>query len=236
MSMEFDGFGASFTRALLTNWPTKVTALVLATLLWAVVEAEQPTTQLVPVRLALDLPTGQTLAEPLPAIQALYAGPASEIIKLYATPPVIHRQLVDSVTVIDLSPGDITVVRDVNANAQDIQPRRFTVRLRPRLVATGTPDVPPPLTDDIVERVLMGVPVILPGRLRNLRADPPAVAVTVRGPAARLRHLTRDSLAVGVPDRATTPGTWVRVAVTTPPGITATATPDSIRVSEPTRG
>lgn len=237
MSVELAGLGTWLRRALTSNWPTKATALVLATLLWAVVQAKQPTTQLVPVRFEVDLPPGLILAEPLPLIQALYAGPASELIKLYATPPVIRRQLVDSVTAIELSLGDLSIARDIDANAQDVQPRRLSIRLQRALpVRPDQPAPAPPTTESVTERVLMGVPVQLPRQLRGLHPDPPAVAVTVRGSASRLRRLTRDSLRVSVPDRPAVAGAWVRTTVSASAGLAATVTPDSIRLLGPPRG
>ncbi len=42
--MQFD-----IKQAIVTNWPIKLTALALATVLWAALSAEQPATHLVPV-------------------------------------------------------------------------------------------------------------------------------------------------------------------------------------------
>ena len=70
-----------------SNWPIKVTALGLATVLWAAVSAEEPTTQLVPIRLDIQTPTTKTLLQEVPPIRALYAGSARELIKLLTSAP-----------------------------------------------------------------------------------------------------------------------------------------------------
>ena len=53
--MQFD-----LKRAIAANWPIKLTALVLATVLWAAVEAEEPTTQLIPVSVTITTPARAT--------------------------------------------------------------------------------------------------------------------------------------------------------------------------------
>ncbi len=76
-----------------SNWPIKVTALGLATVLWAAVSAEEPTTQLVPIRLDIQTPTTKTLLQDIPPIRGLYAGSARELIKLLARHPqaeIVH--------------------------------------------------------------------------------------------------------------------------------------------------
>lgn len=118
---------------LFTNWPIKITALVLSAVLWAVVAAEEPTTQLVPVELQVRLPEGRTLTRSLPPVQALYAGTSRELIKLYAAPPVIRRIVPDTVTgtsyALELSPAELSSVDNANVNVQDIQPRIIVVQM-----------------------------------------------------------------------------------------------------------
>ena len=81
----------------------------------------------------------------------------------------------------------------------------------------------------IGERVLTGVPVRLPSDLAAVaRPERPTVDVRVRGAAARLGALVRDSVPVVV-DWSGPPGVGrVRLRVLAPAGIDATAVPDTI--------
>ncbi|HXV86386.1 MAG TPA: hypothetical protein VD793_06790, partial [Gemmatimonadales bacterium] len=83
-------------RVLLADWPVKLTALILAVLLWAALKAREPATQLVNVELVVEPPAGQTLMEPVPQVRALYTGPARELLKLLEFPPMITKILPDS--------------------------------------------------------------------------------------------------------------------------------------------
>jgi hypothetical protein len=118
---------------IVTNWPTKLTALVLSGVLWAAVAAEEPTTQLVPVALQVEPPPGRALRGSTPPVQAVYVGPTRELIKLYSSPPTIRRVLPDTLSgneyTLVLSPEDLVVRRNVNVRAQDVQPRAITVLL-----------------------------------------------------------------------------------------------------------
>lgn len=126
------GLGGKARLAVTTNWPIKLTALALATVLWAAVAAEEPTTQLVPVQLEVEEPPGRTLMSPLPPVQALFAGSSRELIKLYAQPPVIRKTIPDTVSgsdyVLELGITDIAV-ENAAVKVQEIQPRLVTVRL-----------------------------------------------------------------------------------------------------------
>ena len=122
-------------RAFLADWPIKLTALILAVLLWAMVQAREPTTQLVTVSLVVEPPHGRALADPLPRVRALYAGPAHELLKLLDSPPMITKILPDSgqgpMFTLELAPDDLVLLTDAEVAAQDIQPRRVQVRLLP---------------------------------------------------------------------------------------------------------
>jgi hypothetical protein len=166
--------------AVLTNWPAKLTALLLSGVLWAAVAAEEPTTQLVPVTLAVQLPPGRTLMEPLPAVQAVYVGSTRELIKLYSSPPTIQKVLPDTLSgsayELALSPQDLLTGRRVNVHAEDVQPRVVRVVL-----------------DDVVRRT---VPVSL--RITIVPDSDYAVyggiavqpnSVTVQGPDPAVREI-----------------------------------------------
>jgi hypothetical protein len=301
--------------AIVTNWPVKVTALVLSGVLWAAVAAEEPTTQLIPVHLVVQPPPGRTLRGAVPAVQAVYVGSTRELIKLYSSPPTIQKVIPDTLTAnqyeLALSPQDLVTGKQINVRAEDIQPRsvpiqldevaRRTVRVLPRVTAvpdsgyavldglTVSPDsvvvigpdtalrrlhevptVPVALTGltapvrrtvrldttglgpirvspenvevsvDVAfmaERVLMGVPVTIQGdRVPTTAATPPAVIVTVRGPASRLVRLTRDSVTVVALRTDTDRSETVPLEIVPPEGLTAVATPDSVLLQRRARG
>jgi hypothetical protein len=124
---------AQIRTAILVNWPAKLTALLLSGVLWAAVAAEEPTTQLVPVNLEVDPPSGRRLAGELPPVQAVYVGSTRELIKLYSSPPVIRKVLPDTLTgseyQLELSPQDLIAGRRINVRPEDVQPRAVTIRL-----------------------------------------------------------------------------------------------------------
>ena len=167
--------------AVVVNWPVKLTALVLSTVLWAAVAAEEPTTQLAPVNVAVMPPRGRTLTEPPPPVQALFAGPARELIKLYSSPPVIRVEIPDTLSgsefTAELRPVDLNIARDIDATVRDVQPRLVTFKL-----------------DDVVRRTVRVVPrvTIIPDSGYALVGGigvTPSV-VTVRGPEAAVRDIS----------------------------------------------
>ncbi|MEE8571865.1 MAG: YbbR-like domain-containing protein [Gemmatimonadota bacterium] len=115
------------------NWPMKLSALVLAAILWAAVAAQEETTQLVPVDLVVQPPEGRTLATEPPRIQALYAGTARELIRLYVQPPTIQKTLPDTITgseyTLALALVDLLVPDGTAARAQRLEPRTVTIQL-----------------------------------------------------------------------------------------------------------
>ncbi len=299
----------SLRDRLFRNWPIKLTALVLSAVLWAVVTAEEPTTQIVPVALELGLPEGRALAGALPQVQALYAGSSRELFKLYGESPTINKLLPDtlqgSTFILELATSDLVTPPGADVNAVEVQPRLIQVQLddamerrvpvvsqvvvgadsgfavvgRPRMVpesvtvrgplaqvqrirsipteaisltglrastrrvvrldgqSLGLAQAVPAAVDVVVEvgeittRLLVGIPVVIRAdRPGAWIADPPAVAVTVRGVTSRLALLTRDSVqAVALISGATT-SELARVAVTAPSGISSVASPDSVTV------
>ncbi len=133
--------------AIVTNWPVKVTALVLSGVLWAAVAAEEPTTQLIPVHLVVQPPAGRMLRGSVPTVQAVYIGSTRELIKLYSSPPTVRKVIPDTLTgnrfELELAPQDLVTGKQINVRAEDIQPRslliqldevaRRTVRVMPRV-------------------------------------------------------------------------------------------------------
>ena len=218
-------------EAATNNWPAKVTALLLAGVLWAVVEAEEPTTQLVPVQVELDLPADRTLARPMPPVQALYTGAARELIRLYATPPVLRRRVTDTLITLTLTPNELVTARDIDAAPLDIQPRQLLIQLVP---IAGAAD--PGEGGRVTERVLTGVPVRLGMLAAEWIADPPVVAVTVRGPAARVRTLTEDSLVIRVIGAPAGEAAVLGLGVGLPRGVEGRISPDSVRLARRSGG
>lgn len=155
------------------NWPIKLTALVLAIVLWAVVTAEETTTQLVPVTLVVQPPEGRTVIDTLPAVQARYRGTLRELVKLL-NPPVIRKEVpatTGAEHIIQLSPEDLQGVDNADVMALEVLPGSIRVVL-----------------DDIHRKV---VPVISRVELRpesghemfgNVRISP--TTVTIQGPEA----------------------------------------------------
>jgi hypothetical protein len=85
-----------FLKAALTErLGYKAAALFFAIVLWLVVSAEEPSEQVVPVRLEASFDTGRTLTSARPEIRALVAGRARDLIKLYDQPPVVRRMVTD---------------------------------------------------------------------------------------------------------------------------------------------
>ena len=106
----------------------KAAALFFAVVLWFVVSAEEPSEELVPVRLEVDFDSTRILATPRPAIRALVAGRARDLIKLYDAPPVVRRSFTDDApdsVAIEITPADVFIPPDIEAVVRDVQPRSF---------------------------------------------------------------------------------------------------------------
>src|SRR5262249_23619130 len=84
----------------------------------------------------------------------------------------------DSIYTLELSTGDLELLKNINVKAQDIQPRRITVQL-----------------DDVVRRTVPVVPrvAIRPDSgfalLGGIAIEPSSIAVI--GPVARVGHITQ---------------------------------------------
>lgn len=123
---------AAWSR-LAANWPLKLTSLLLALLLWAVVAFEEPSTRLIRIQLQVTAPVGRELIEAPATAQALVTGPARELLELAADPPILAHAIADTVTarhvIIPLSPADVVLPRGVTADVRDVQPNEITVEL-----------------------------------------------------------------------------------------------------------
>jgi len=183
--MQFD-----VKRAIAANWPIKVTALALATVLWAAVAAEEPTTQLIPISVTITTPANRTLTQQLPPVQAVYEGSARELIKLYTSPPLIRLVVPDtlseSVFTFNLSPQDVMLASDADVALRDVIPQRLTIVL-----------------DDEAQRRVPVIPRVTLQTDSGFVITGPIAAVPesvlVIGPEAQVRRIGRvytDSLAI----------------------------------------
>jgi hypothetical protein len=161
------------------NWPIKLTALLLATLLWVVTATQEPTRQVVPVNLVVEPPEGRALRTALPSVHAWFVGSQGEVIKLYAELPTIHKTIPDSTSseyTLEIGPDDLTGYPDAEVRPQLVQPSIISVRL-----------------DELRQRT---VPVIHRVSIRpdsgfsqfgGIAVQPSSLIV--RGPEARIRAL-----------------------------------------------
>lgn len=124
---------AAFTERL----ALKGAALLLAVVLWFVVNVKEPQleqgpqVELVPVRFTPVLDSTLVLRDAPPPIEALVAGSPEELLKLGGGPLVIHRQIsADSpdTLVLDLRPADVALPEGVNVVVRNVYPRSLTLR------------------------------------------------------------------------------------------------------------
>ena len=118
---------------ILTNWRIKLTALVLATVLWAVVAARERTTEMVRVTLSVRTPQGRMLTSPLPEVQARYSGTLGELAKLLRTPPTIHKAMPDTLSgstyFLTLSTDDLQTTEGADVVPEGVYPDTITLDL-----------------------------------------------------------------------------------------------------------
>ena len=123
----------SIREAIVRHWPLKLAALALSVILWAVVALEEPATHLEDVRLDLTLAPTAALAQPLPPVQALIAGPRGEFLKLSATPLVLRATIPESAEGthhrLAISPSDVELPHNVKVTVQEVLPREIDVVL-----------------------------------------------------------------------------------------------------------
>lgn len=157
-------------RAIVTNWPMKVTSLAVAAVLWAVLAAQEDTTQFVPVNLNLTLPAGRTLTQEPPQVEALFNGPARELFKLFSAPPFIEADVPDVATTsyrLALSVRDLQYGTDAAVAVVDLRPRQIEVFLD-SVISKSVPVVA-----DVVIEADSGFQM-----LGSVTVTPPTVTVT----------------------------------------------------------
>ena len=124
---------AAFTERL----GLKATAILIAVLLWLIVSARQPTQGYVRVKVTPVLDSTLVLLEAPPQLQALVAGRAMDIVKLYADPPAVLRRIdgdAPDTLVLDVTPADVRLPAEFTNDFRilDVQPRSVTLRFGTR--------------------------------------------------------------------------------------------------------
>ncbi|MGH7719107.1 MAG: hypothetical protein ACREON_09725 [Gemmatimonadaceae bacterium] len=117
--------------AITNRLPLKLAAIFFSLVLWLVVSAEEPTEEVVPVRVLLALDSQVTMRGPTPQARALVVGRGRELLKLYASPPVVRRAIgadVSETLTMELRPADVDIPPGVDARVRDVQPRTLVLR------------------------------------------------------------------------------------------------------------
>jgi hypothetical protein len=115
------------------NWPMKLTALALAAVLWAAVASDQPTSQRLPITLQVQGPADRPLTQGIPEIHGIFSGPSRELLKLYASAPVLRLTIPDSVPdslyTVQLNPGAVEITKQIDARVESLDPASVTFTL-----------------------------------------------------------------------------------------------------------
>jgi len=115
----------------------KALSLLFAVLLWLVVAARQPTETFVRVRLDPVLDSSLVMLDGTTEVQALVMGRAADLVKLYATPPVLRRSVsgdAPDTLMLDITPTDVRVPAELAdaVHVVDVQPRSVMLRFETR--------------------------------------------------------------------------------------------------------
>ena len=125
------GWRRQVTAAFTEHLALKASAVLLAIVLWFVVEPREPKEELVTVRFAPQLDSGLVLRDPPPTIFARVLGQPVQILKLSTTPLVIRRPIASDAPdtlVLSLRTSDVEVPEGVEVIVRDVQPRTLTLR------------------------------------------------------------------------------------------------------------
>jgi len=124
---------ANITQLVVRNWPIKLAALFFALMLYVVVAAQQPITQMFTLRLAVDGPPGRTIKERPMDVVVLLTGKGSELLKLRSLPRVITKTVPDtfagSLWHLQLQAADVPIPKGVDVQVADLSPREVDVAL-----------------------------------------------------------------------------------------------------------
>jgi YbbR domain-containing protein len=166
----------SFTQRL----ALKATAVLLAVVLWFIVTAKEPNQDLVDVQFSPQLDSSLVLKDPPPTIHALVVGTPQELLKLFAHPLVIKRQIAANspdTVVVDLSTSDVELPAGVDAIVRGVEPKSVTLRFE----STSSRVVPVRSAVQVVSDTLHPSPPV------SVRLDPERVEVS--GPRQRVLNL-----------------------------------------------
>lgn len=162
------------------NWRMKLAALALAVLIWAVVSAEQVTTQWIPVRVdpAVRDPEFVLTGSAEPAeVRVQFVGPGRELWELALDRPqlVLPLREIGERRTFALDPQMVRIPQGLNVLARDVRPSVVTVGLE-RLASRNVP-VHARMGRRLLERFVVDDLVVLPAEVR------------VTGPADRVGAL-----------------------------------------------
>jgi YbbR domain-containing protein len=172
----------------------KGTALLIAIVLWFIVTAKEPNQDLVEVQFAPQLDSSLVLKDPPPTIHALVVGTPQELLKLFAHPLTIKRQISANspdTVVVDLSTSDVELPPGVDAIVRGVEPRSVTLRFE----STSSRVVPVHSSVQVVADTLHPSPPV------TVRLDPDRVEVS--GPRQRvlgLEYVTTVRVAIPATD------------------------------------
>lgn len=175
--------------------PLKGAAVFFAVVLWLVVSTEEPTEDTVAVDLRLvSTDTSVVIRRPLPPVRALVVGRGRELLKLYASPPVVRRVItaeMPEALSLRLTTEMVEIPTGIDARVRDVQPRAITVQVdvaESRMVPVRSALT---VTADSGLR-LTGPPVFTPDSVR-VSGSRPTVRTMADVPTARVTLQVRDS-------------------------------------------
>jgi YbbR domain-containing protein len=120
-----------FRAPLLSDWPLKLTALLLSLVLWVVAATGEQSTQVLSIPIEITPPAGRSAAWNPGAVNVMFVGAGRELLRLSASHAVFQRALPDTVTggrmSIELTAANLRVPPGINARVQDIEPRMVVV-------------------------------------------------------------------------------------------------------------
>lgn len=120
--------------ALTERLPTKIAALVLAVLLWAIVRGEEPTEIVMSVRFVPMVDATLELTGGAPdSVQVVVSGRTRELLKLRNQPPVVRRRFDEGTPArlrVTIQPADVEFPLGVQATAREVRPGTATLTFR----------------------------------------------------------------------------------------------------------
>jgi YbbR domain-containing protein len=199
----------SVTQLVTRNWPIKLAALFFALMLYVVVAAQQPITQMFTLRLDVAGPPGRAVKQPPTEVAVMVSGKGSELLKLRSLPRVITKVVPDtfagSVWHVRLQAADVPIPKGVDVQVADLSPRELDVELDSAAkkdvrvaarVALGADSTLTILDLTVRPRIvrLIGPPASLAG-IDSIATHPMTIAGVV-GPFLRTVPLETDILGV----------------------------------------